>query len=79
MGYKRKPHQNPAWSINGTVYPELPNEPSRWDQFLAAERLDEKDALKKNPKVKDFVAKHHRSFFVPTKVLKVYGMDWTDA
>jgi len=69
----------PAWSLNGGQYTDVPPEPSRWDQFLAAENLEEQDALKHNPKVREFVVRNHRTFFVPTKVLKMYHMDWNDA
>jgi hypothetical protein len=68
--------QNPAWSLNGSSYPELPIQPSQWEKFLLAENMEEKDALKQNPKVLAFLIKNCRTYFVPTKVLKLYGMDW---
>lgn len=74
--YRLKPHQFPSWSINLGSYPELSNEPSRWEKFLEAENLDEKDVKKNNPKVREFVVKHYRSYFVPMKVLKMYGMEY---
>jgi hypothetical protein len=70
--------QVPAWSINGGNYPTIPDEPSRWDQFLAAEGLDE-DGLKHSSKVQKFVVQHYRTYFIPVKILKMYGLEWPDA
>jgi hypothetical protein len=69
--------QAPPWSINGSSYPALPDEPSRWDKFLVAENLEGKD-LRNNPKVRDFIVKYSRTYFIPTKVLKWYGMDFDE-
>ena len=66
----------PAWSLNGGNYPDLPVEPSRWEQFLASEGLKEQDIKSHNPKVRDFVVRNFRTYFVPMKVLKMYGLDW---
>jgi hypothetical protein len=63
-----------VWSIRGSSHLDIPDQPSRWEKFLEAEHLDEKDLKKKNPKVLDFVVKNHRTYFVPTKILKMYGM-----
>ncbi len=66
--------QHPAWSISGSSYPVVPDEPSRWDQFLLKENIEEQD-FGANPKVLDFILKNARHYFVPTKVLKLYGLD----
>lgn len=75
MAYRLKAHQYPSWSLSAGSFTGIPNEPSRWEKFLEAENLDEKDVRKNNPKVLDFVIKNYRQYFVPTKVLKMYGMD----
>lgn len=72
--YRPKRHQQPSWSMNGN-YSEFPNEPCRWEKFLLAENIAEQD-LKKNPKVFKFVQENADKFYVPTKVLKMYGMNW---
>jgi len=77
MAY-RNPHQPPSWSLNGSSYPALPNLPSKWEQFLLAENIAEQD-FGTNPKVLDFVIKNSRHYFVPTKVLRLYGLDYEDA
>ena len=77
MSYKPrpKPHQQPGWSIKGSAYAALPSEPSRWEKFLIAEGIEEKD-FGKNPKVMKFVKENVDKFYVPTKVLKMYNMDY---
>jgi hypothetical protein len=74
MSYRPKPHQHPGWSINSGSYATLPYEISRWEKFLEAENLDEKDLKNNNPKVMDFIKKNAEKFYVPTKVLKMYGV-----
>lgn len=78
MAYKPKSHQMPAWSLVSGTYPGVPDEPSKWEKFLLAEQIDEKDAGD-NPKVLAFILKNCRTYFVPTKVLKLYGLDHEDA
>lgn len=77
MKYRPKPHQSPGWSLNGAAHIDIPNEPTRWDKFLLAEKIKDND-LDNNPKVRAFIAKNARTYFVPTKVLKMYGMDGDD-
>lgn len=72
MRYKN----NPAWSLNGSSY-TIPDELSHWEKFLEAEQIAEQD-FGSNPKVLDFLVKNARHYFVPTKVLKLYGMDLED-
>jgi hypothetical protein len=39
----------------------------------------EEDNVRDNPKVLDFILKNSHLYFVPTKVLKAYKMEWYDA
>lgn len=73
MSYHPKPHQSPAWSLKG--YPIISDEPSRWEKFLIAENIEEKD-LGSDPKVLKFITENAEKFYVPTAVLKMYGMDY---
>lgn len=75
MARRPKPHQQPGWSINGCSYSGLPVEPIRWEKFLLSEHIAEED-VRDNPKVLKFVKEHAERFYVPTKVLKMYGMDF---
>lgn len=77
MAY-RNPHQPPSWSINGSSYPSIPDESTKWEIFLLAENIADKD-IRNNPKVLDFITKYARTYFVPTKVLKLYGAYYEDA
>ena len=71
-------HRNfPAWSINGGTY-IIPDQPSKWEQFLEAENIAEQD-FGSNPKVLEFAVKNARHYFIPTKVLRMYGLDFEDA
>lgn len=76
MAYKPKPHQQPSWSIRGGSFAALPYELSRWEKFLQKENLEEEDVKKNNPKVLDFIKENAEKFYVPTKVLKMYGMNF---
>jgi len=73
MKYRPKAHQQPSWSIKGSGNVQIPIEPSRWEKFLLAEGIDEQDC-KGNPKVMQFVKEHADRFYVPTKVLKMFGV-----
>jgi hypothetical protein len=73
MSYRPKPHQSPAWSIKGG-FTEIQSELSRWEKFLLAENIEEKDVKKNDPKVMDFIKQNADKFYVPTKVLKMYGV-----
>ena len=73
-----KHHRQHSWSVNGSSYPAVPDQPSHWELFLAAEGLDEKN-LSNNPKVLKFILKYARTYFIPTKILKLYGQDYEDA
>ena len=78
MARKPQAHQYPGYYLrSGTCAVDMPYEMSRWEKFLLAENLDENN-LTRNPKVRDFVIKHARSYFVPVKVLRMYGMDFED-
>jgi hypothetical protein len=68
----RKGHTSPAWSLQG--YPDIPDEPCHWELFLITEGIEAKD-FENNPKVLDFIVKHARTYYVPTEVLKMWGMD----
>ena len=70
--------KSPAWSIKGCIYEDIPNELSHWELFLLAEGMEE-DNVRDNPKVLDFILKNSHLYFVPTKVLKAYKMEWYDA
>lgn len=70
--------KSPAWSLNGSSCPDIPNELSRWEKFIEAEHLEDKD-LKNNKKVLDFILNNYRQYYVPTKVLRMYGREWSDA
>lgn len=70
--------KNPAWSIKGCIYEDIPNELSHWELFLIAEGIEEDKAIG-NPKVLEFIVKNSHLYFVPTKVLKAYKMEWYDA
>jgi hypothetical protein len=72
LRYRPKTQQQPGWSINGNSYPILSYEPSRWEKFLIAEQIEEKD-FNSNPKVLKFVKENWDKFYVPEKVLKMYG------
>lgn len=75
MKYKPKPHQSPGWSIKGGANSTIPNELTNWEKFLIAEDLDE-SRLGNNAKVLGFLQKNWDKFYIPTKVLKMYGMDY---
>ena len=75
MAYPPKASQHAAWSLVGGGYPEVPNELTKWELFLLAEGLEE-DNVRNNPKVLDFILKNAHKFYVPTKVLKMYGADF---
>lgn len=75
MAHRPKAHQQPGWSLTGGSYAGLPYERSRWEKFLEAEHLDESD-LGNNPKVLDFLVKNAHTYFVPTKVLRMYNMEF---
>lgn len=66
-------NQCPSWSINGNSSEDIPPEPNHWDKFIEAEHLEDKD-LKNNPKVLSYILKIYEDFYVPTKVLKMYGI-----
>ena len=51
---------------------------THWELFLIAEGIEEDKAIG-NPKVLDFIVKNSHLYFVPTKVLKAYKMEWYDA
>jgi hypothetical protein len=78
MSSTPNPHTPPKWSINGNILPDIPDTPTHWEQFLEAEHIEEKD-FKNNKKVLDFIHKYVRIYFIPTKVLRMYGEDWNDA
>lgn len=73
--YRPKPHQQPKWSMKTGGYIDVPNLPTQWELFLAAEQIEEKD-LKNNPKVARFVQKYLDKFYIPTVVLKMYNADY---
>lgn len=75
MKYRPKPHQSPGWSIKGGANLTVPNEPTKWELFLLEENLDE-NKVGNNAKVLGFLQKNWDKFYIPTKVLKMYGMDW---
>lgn len=77
MRYRPKPHQSPKWSLNGVAQIDVPNEPSRWEKFLLEEQIEDKD-IGSDPRVLKFLMKNYRTYFVPTKVLKMYGMEWEE-
>ena len=70
--------KSPAWSIKGCIYEDIPDIPTHWELFLEAEGIEE-DNVRDNPKVLDFILKNSHLYFVPTKVLKAYKMEWFDA
>lgn len=72
--YRPKRHQQPAWSMKGNCS-EFPIEISRWEKFLIAENIEEQD-FKSNPKILKFIRENVDKFYVPTKVLKMYGFNW---
>lgn len=74
MKYRRKPQQSPRWSIKGSACIDVPNEPTRWELFLLAENLED-SKLDNNSKVLKFVKQNWDKFYIPTNVLKMYGMD----
>lgn len=75
MKYKPKAHQQPGWSIRGRANIDVPNELTKWELFLLAENLDD-GKIGNNAKVLKFIQKNFDKFYIPTKVLKMYGMDW---
>jgi hypothetical protein len=77
LKYRPKPHQHPGWTIKGVANFDVPNELTRWEKFLLAEQISDKE-LWNNPKVMKFIVKYARTYFVPTKVLQMYGMDWDE-
>jgi hypothetical protein len=52
-----------------------PTDMCQWEKFLLAENISEQD-IKNNPKVLKFISKNADKFYVPTKVLKMYGFDF---
>lgn len=75
MKYRPKPHQSPGWSIKGGAHIDVPNELTKWEKFLLEEDLDESKIVN-NAKVLKFINKNWDKFYIPTSVLKMYGMDW---
>lgn len=75
MKYRPKPHQSPGWSIKGGTNIDIPNGPTKWEQFLLEEKIDEKN-LRNNHKVFRFIDKNWDKFYIPTNVLKMYGDNW---
>lgn len=73
MGYKN----HPSWSLKGASY-TVPDQLSQWELFLLTEGISDKD-LNNNPKVLKFILKNVRTYFIPTKILKLYGQDYDDA
>lgn len=73
--YRPKPHQCPSWSIKGGSYIAIPDEITKWELFLLEENIEESN-VGNNSKVAKFVQKNWDKFYIPTKVLKMYGMDW---
>ena len=76
---RTRPEVRHRWSIGSTNYPEVPNEPTMWERFLLAEGLEEDHLPHNNPKVMLFIMKNAQRFYVPTKVLKLYGAYFHDA
>lgn len=73
--YRPKPHQCPSWSIKGGAHLDIPDGPTQWEKFLIAENLEESN-IGNNSKVLKFIQKNWDKLYIPTKVLKMYGMDW---
>ena len=74
-----KHHRQHSWSVNGSSYPVVPDQPSHWELFLAAEKLDEQELGRNNPLVMKFILQNSQRFYVPTKILKMYGVDFDTA
>lgn len=73
---KPKPHQSPGWSLKGQSHAaNPPTEPCRWDKFLEEEKIEEKD-IGTDAKVWRFVKHNYDKFYIPTKVLKMWNMDY---
>jgi len=75
--YRPKATQSPGWSINGSIYTDVPNELTHWEKFLIDEEISTKD-IENNPKVIVFISKNSHLYFIPTAVLKMYGVDILD-
>jgi len=75
LAYKPKPHQQPGWSIKGNLSVAIPNEMCQWEKFLLAENIADEE-IGNNDKVEAFIRKNADTFYIPTTVLKAYGMNW---
>lgn len=65
---------NPNWGRSHDQYPPLRVSLSGWDLLLYRLNLSPAEALK-SPVVREYVIKHHRSKFVPEKILEAAGLD----
>jgi hypothetical protein len=73
LKHRPQPHQFPAWSIKGAAFAIAPIELTHWEKFLLDEGIEE-DRIKNNAKVKAFVALNADLYFIPVKVLEMYGV-----
>lgn len=47
----------------------------QWEKFLLAENIADEE-IRNNDKVEAFIRKNADTFYIPTTVLKAYGMNW---
>jgi hypothetical protein len=77
LPYRPKPHQSPAWSIKGgSANVDIPVGPTMWEKFLVEEELEEDSIRSNNTKVLLFIQVNLEKYYIPTRILKMYNMDW---
>ena len=65
---------NPNWGRTPDHTTPMPVSLCGWDLLLYSLKLSPSDALG-NPRVREYVNKHHRNRFIPEKVLEHFQID----
>ncbi len=65
------------WSMNGNHYPDIPDGPTHWEIFLEKEGIGTEN-IYDNPKVNRFIIENIDRYFIPVRILTMYGFEIDD-